>query len=247
MKGFKGDEKAWPDWRYRFRVEASRCVRQAAAILDSAEDRYDQPISESDIQQVAAKENWTDMTNFNMQLHGDLVSLMEEALKVLRLCETPRRNLGFDAWRWMNHKYDPRNPLRNIQSLERLLAPTQVGYADVAASMERLEQELRVVGQRFGDDVQNLWKSMRMECIQKICPKILREHLGVQAACTDSLEKQRLTVEKFLQANVHGSGASPTDVDALAMTKGEQAKEKTKSASQRSSLATATGVTRMAI
>ena len=65
MKGFNGDEKAWPDWRYKFRVEASRCFRQAAAILDWAEDRYDQPISESDIQQVAARENWADMANFN--------------------------------------------------------------------------------------------------------------------------------------------------------------------------------------
>ena len=53
-EGFKGDEKAWPDWRYKFRVEASRCFRQAAAILDWAEDRHDQSISESDIQQVAA-------------------------------------------------------------------------------------------------------------------------------------------------------------------------------------------------
>ena len=36
-------------WRYKFRVEASRCFRQAAAILDWAEDRYYQLISESDI------------------------------------------------------------------------------------------------------------------------------------------------------------------------------------------------------
>ena len=55
MKGFKGNEKAWPDWRYKFRVEASRCFQQAAAILDWAEDKYDLLISESDIQQVAAK------------------------------------------------------------------------------------------------------------------------------------------------------------------------------------------------
>ena len=62
-----------------------------------------------------------------------------------------------DAWRRLNHKYDPRNPLQNIQLLERrLLAPTQVGYSDVVAIMERLEQELRVVRQRFGDDVHNL-------------------------------------------------------------------------------------------
>ena len=70
-KGFKSDEKAWPNSRDMFRVETSRYFRQAAAILDWAEDGYDQPNSESDIQQVAARENWADMTNFNMQLHGD--------------------------------------------------------------------------------------------------------------------------------------------------------------------------------
>ena len=104
-----------------------------AAILDWAEDRYDQPISESDIQQVAARENWADMAIFNRQLHGDLVSLMEECN------EGFETEVGLDAWRRLNHKYDPRNPLRNIQLLERLLAPSQVGYSDVVANMERLE------------------------------------------------------------------------------------------------------------
>ena len=56
-----------------------------------------------------------------------------------------------------------------------------------------------MVGQRFGDDVQNLWKSIHMVCIQKICPKIFRDHFAV-----------RLTIEKLLPANVHGSGASKT-------------------------------------
>ena len=28
-KGFKADEKAWPDWRYKFRVEASRSFRSS--------------------------------------------------------------------------------------------------------------------------------------------------------------------------------------------------------------------------
>ena len=51
MTGLKGDEKTWPDWRYKFRVEASRCFHHAAAI----ENRYDQPTSEADIQQVATK------------------------------------------------------------------------------------------------------------------------------------------------------------------------------------------------
>ena len=161
--------------------------------MDWTKDMYDQPISESGIQRIAAKENWVGIANFNMQLHGDLVSLMEECTEGF---EFLRNTVGLDAWKRLNHKYDPRNPLRNIQLLEKLLAPSQIGYADVVASMEGLEQKLRVVPQRFGDDVKYLWKSLHMVCIQKICPKILRVHLAVQASFIDSSEKQRPTIEK---------------------------------------------------
>ena len=157
------------------------------------------------------------MAKVNMQLHGDLVSLMEECTEGFEIVRNTKTEGGLDAWRRLNHKYDPRNLLRNM-----LLAPTQVGYSDVVASMERLEPELRVVRQRLGDDVQNLWKSIHMVCIQKICPKIFRGHLAVQASSIDFPEKQRLTIEKFLQANVHGSGATPMDVDALVKTKGRK-------------------------
>ena len=142
MKGFKDDEKAWPDWRYKFFVEASRCFRQAAAILDWAEDRYDQPISESDLQHVAARETWADMANFNIQLHGDLVSLMEECTEGFEIVRNAKTEVWLDAWRRLKHKYDLRKLLRIIQLLERLLAPSHVGCSDVVASLERLEQEL---------------------------------------------------------------------------------------------------------
>ena len=97
MKGFLGDEKAWPDWVYKFRVEASRCFRQAAAVLDWPEDRFDQPISESDIQQITQKENWVDVANFNMQLHGDLVSLMEERTAGFEIVRNTKAEVGLDA------------------------------------------------------------------------------------------------------------------------------------------------------
>ena len=157
---------------------------------------YDQPISESDIQRVLAKKNWQDMRNFNMQLHGDLVFLMEECIEGFEIVRNTKTEVCLDAWRRLNHKSDPRNPLGNIQLLEKLFAPSQTGYSDVVASMERLEQELRVVRQRFWRRrAQNLWKSMHLLCIQKICPKILRDHLAVQASSIDSPENQRLTIE----------------------------------------------------
>ena len=90
-----------------FRVEASRCFRQAGAILDWAEDRYDQPVSESDIQQVAARESWADMANFNVQLHGDLVSLMEECTEGFEVVRNTKTEVGLDGWGRLNRKYDP--------------------------------------------------------------------------------------------------------------------------------------------
>ena len=93
---------------------------------------------------------------------------MEECTERLEIVRNTKTEVGLDAWRRLKHKHDPRNPLRNMQLLERLLAPSQVGYSVVVASMERLEQELRVVRQKFGNDVQNLWKSRHMVCIQKI-------------------------------------------------------------------------------
>ena len=43
-----------------------------------------------------------------------------------------------------------------------------------------------------------------------------------------------MTIEKFLQANVHGSGATPMDVDALAKTKGRKRGGKVKDKGGRS-------------
>ena len=86
MKGFKSDEKARPDWRYKFRVEASRCFKQAAAILDWPEDRYDQP----KLPQVRIGLIWPISTCSSMEIW---FLSWKSAPKSLRLCATPRRKL----------------------------------------------------------------------------------------------------------------------------------------------------------
>ena len=53
MRGEWSDETAWSGWVCKFRIEAARCFRQVAAILDWAENRHDQSISESDIRRIA--------------------------------------------------------------------------------------------------------------------------------------------------------------------------------------------------
>ena len=75
--------------------------------------------------------------------------------------------------------------------------------------------------------------------------RFLRDHLGVQASSIDSPEQQRLTIEKFLQANAYGPGATPMDVDAPCQdqdTKGGKKGGRTRSLKPRNSAVTACGV-----
>ena len=140
--------------------------------------------------------------------------------------------------------------VRTSQPIEKhtivgvLVAPSQVVYSDVVASMERLEQ---VVRQRLGDYVQDIWKWMHVVCVQKTCPKILRDHIAVEVSSIDSLEKQRRTVEKVLQANVHGSERRPWMSMPLPRPREARkaARGKTREASQRSLKVTVSGVARM--
>ena len=220
VKPFKGDVNAWADWRYKFRVEASKAFKDAKAILDWAEEQYDKPISSADVATEASRRGFNEMLSLNMQLHGDLVSLMEDGTEGFEIVRNSHEEVGLDAWRRLNHRFDPMNPLRNLQLLEQLIQPPQAKFEDVVAGIEKWEQKMRITRTRLGDDIETLWKNIHMVCIQKICPKTLKDHLAVQAASIDSPDKQKVAIEKFLQANVHVNGASPMDLDALAKGKG---------------------------
>ena len=177
MKRFTGDEKAWPDWRYKFRVEASRRFRQAAAILDWAEDVYDQPISKSDIQRVAAKENWVDVANFNMQIHGDLVSLVEKRTKGFEIVRTGRD--------WVTSTiFVTRCETYSCSHRRKLAMLTwSQAWGNSRKNCELFVRGLATTCRIFG-------KSTHVVCILKICPKIFKDHLAVQTSTIDSLRNR---------------------------------------------------------
>ena len=80
------------------------------------------------------------MVNFNMQFHGDLVSLIEDSTEGFETVRNTKTEVGHDAWRRLNHKYDPRNPLRNIQLLEKFacawLFRSDCKYGEARARVE---------------------------------------------------------------------------------------------------------------
>ena len=131
----------------------------------------------------------------------------KSALRVSKIVRDTKTEVGLDSWRRLNHKYYLRNPFEKYSVAGEVCSRRRkLAIQTWLQAWRGLEQELRALHQRFGDDVQNFWTSIHMACIQKICPEIFRDHFAVQSSSIDSLEKQRLTIEKFLQTNVHGSG-----------------------------------------
>ena len=202
LKPFKGDADAWVDWRYKFLSAASKALKGARAALEWAEDKRDQPISITDVNSEAARQGDAEMLALNMQLHGDLVDLMTEGSEAFQIVRNCSGDVGLEAWRRLNHRYDPANPLRTLQVLRNLLKPSQVGFDTIMQSIEKWEQDMRVCRSRCGGDINALWTMIHMVAIQEMSPKTLRDHLAVQASTIDTPEKQKIAIEKFLQAGV---------------------------------------------
>ena len=66
-------------------------VKQLRSWIGLRTDTISRFLGQTSNKLLCVRENWPDMANFNMQLHGDLVSLMEECtegFEIVRNTET---------------------------------------------------------------------------------------------------------------------------------------------------------------
>ena len=56
-------------------------------------------------------------------------------------------------------------------------------------------------------------------CVTDMCPKMLKEHLKLNAVSLDTLDKVKNCMEKWVQANVTEYGPSAMDIDAVTKKK----------------------------
>ena len=110
----------------------------------SADDMYDQPISE-------------------LGRHGKLEHAAPRRFVFFQW--KTKIDVGLDARRRLNHKYDPRHPLRNIQYWKRCLHRRKMATLTWSQA----------------------WRDSSKKCelfvsVQNICSKIFRDHLVIQAS-----------------------------------------------------------------
>ena len=131
---FKSDESTFAVWAKKLKnYLGAGYGRDARVMMDWAEARAAQPITDQDLQ-----EQFGD--------RGSLVSRVEEALysnlssftegEAFNLASNTPAGKGLEAFRRLCHRFDPRTAGRRTNTIASLMAPAQVKFDELGSGIE---------------------------------------------------------------------------------------------------------------
>ena len=228
-------KEEWRIWSWKLRSAGSQAYRAIDAILDWAQEKDDAPILDADVDAMVSE--WPDIKKLNEQLHAILVKKFEKGTEGLVILHNTPGQQGLEAWRRLCRHYDPSNRSSRLNQLRALVKeqPT-VGPDKVVLATENWMREMNKVVHRYdmhteftcecgktsmveSTGLKAMIEDISIICITDVCPKLLKEHLKLNAVTYDTIEKVRNCMEKWVQSNVTERGSSPMDVDAIMQKK----------------------------
>ena len=137
LKGSHEEAKrAWKSWAYKFESWfVSQYPDAGQQALDWAKEKGDTTVFDSDVQQKA--NTLTDLRKMDGHLHVALVSLTSGM--PYDVVFNARKKCGLDAWRRLNHVYEPWNPRSNMRLLRRILVQPRATLDGLRAAIDRWE------------------------------------------------------------------------------------------------------------
>ena len=108
------------------------------------------------------------------QLYAALASLLDgEALDILM---TAVERQGFEAWRKVSKRFDPKTKGRTRNKLLTFVSPGQCTFVDLSSSIERWEEKVR----RHEERTKKPWdEDFRVASLTSMRPKVLMDHIGM--------------------------------------------------------------------
>ena len=212
LKGSHEEAKrAWKSWAYKFESWfVSQYPDAGQQALDWAKEKGDTTIFDSDVQQKA--NTLTDLRKMDGHLHVALVSLTSGM--PYDVVFSARKKCGLDAWRRLNHVYEPWNPRSNMRLLRRILVQPRATLDGLRAAIDRWEADLVQRGNRDLDDPQ------KVTILLSMVPESLEDHLEMNMSRLDTYVKARsevisYTEQKAFKADADSGGAAPMELDAF--------------------------------
>eukprot|EP00959_Pyramimonas_sp_CCMP1952_P105580 2207410-Pyramimonas_sp.AAC.1 len=133
----------------------------------------EEALTEEDRGEIAdCMDEGTDVKNVGRQLYAVLAQLCEG--EALDLVQTTKDNDGFEAWRVMSRRFDPRGAGRRRNILGALIQPGAVDVKELNSHIAKWEERLRVYERRAGIAKQ---EDIKTEVLASMAKGVLKDHL----------------------------------------------------------------------
>ena len=207
---FDNKEEHWPEFAFKYEnwlcgVEASARIYLRWAELHDGEitDLLTAPDAIPD----------EDVEKLQKQIYLSLAQMLTgESLDILR---NGREDEGFDAWRRLWRRWDPKTIGRNRSAYLRIAQPGVAKSIEQASKMlEQWESSIRDYEQKRKKVVD---EELKCAVVVEMMPKDLRLHLQLNARTLTDYNTIRQEIVSYLEARkvLPGDGVTPMDLDAL--------------------------------
>ena len=117
---FSGEEGAWAEWALKFRITVKECDAGFFKALEMAGDAE----VEVDMDEVANSSIMERSMEKSAMLYNRLVHLLSGLALILR--QSVVGEDGFEVWRLLKKRYDPKTTLGNLQLWLKIMKPATV-------------------------------------------------------------------------------------------------------------------------
>ena len=215
MKTFGGKEEEWTEWSDKLMglvTEASPPMSRAMRWAAEQESEIDDcAIVTSQGGDADDPDVMTEVRKWSAALKNRLVQILDKGAWVVQ--KTVPGDNGFETWRRLVRKYDPKTPTRGMQLMVRVMVPGRLKKGDdVGTAIARWEGRLVTLERDYNEKIS---ERMRIGILISMLGDDLQEMLLQQAECFTEYRVARDKVMGLLDARAKLKDPNAMDVGSL--------------------------------
>ena len=205
---FSGKEDDFADWSFKVKCHLSLMDEGSVAALEWAEGCMDEitlgTVRAKTVEKVASME---ELGKTLFRVVGTKVK--GEALDIAKSVE---RDSGFELWRRLVRRYDPRTTGQRVVLLSDIIRTQELQTSELLRGIDKWSELVRKYETTSGE---TLGDSVKMTVLQNMCPKEVRTHLQLNARRLLCAQDVREEVLAYVNAQQTSVDPKPMEVDGV--------------------------------
>ena len=140
-EAFSGEYHDWPGWKEKIETAFAPGFKNGQKILDWAQEKGGETdITKDMIEDLCREEGGRDAAKFNEFLYAKLIECLKPGTEPFNIVQNSGKTCGLNAWRRLNHRYDPDSVHTNLKILGKLMRPPKVMLSQLRNAIETWER-----------------------------------------------------------------------------------------------------------